>query len=55
MIPTNIHIKEIVTLLNTLPKEKEYETEAIKIARGKNELPTTWRGMFKKIKMLING
>jgi hypothetical protein len=44
----NIDIKDIVTMMRILPKQ--YDTNNIKIARGKFQLPTTVGGLLKKLK-----
>ena len=44
----NINIKEIVTMMRVLPKQ--YNTENIKIARGKYQLPTNIGSIIKKLK-----
>jgi hypothetical protein len=44
----NIDIEGIVTMLRVLPKQ--YDTDTIKIARGKYKLPTTVKGLLKKLK-----
>jgi hypothetical protein len=44
----NINIEEIVTMLKILPKQ--YDTPAIKVAKGKNKLPTTIKEIIKKFK-----
>jgi|TARA_R100001198_G_C5027033_1_gene94658 hypothetical protein len=44
-------IKNIITLL----KFVDYETENIRIAKGKNKLATTWKEAFKQIKENYNG
>jgi len=51
-------IKEInFEAIIVLSKSIRYNdaTENIKLLKGKYEIPKTWKGMFKKIKMLING
>ena len=45
-------IENIVLFLKELPKGKEYETEAINIARGKYKYKNTF---LKKVKKLIYG
>ena len=45
-------IETIVLFLKELPKEKEYETEAIKIARGKYKYKNT---LLRRLKKLIYG
>ena len=47
MIQT-IDIKEIVTIMRVLPKQ--YDTENIKIARGKYQLPTSVGSIIKKLR-----
>jgi hypothetical protein len=44
----NIDIESIVTMMKMLPKQ--YNTPAIKVAKGKNKLPTTLREIIKKFK-----
>jgi hypothetical protein len=44
----NIDIEGIVTIMKMLPKQ--YDTPAIKVAKGKNKLPTTLREIIKKFK-----
>jgi hypothetical protein len=44
----NINIKEIVTMMRVLPKQ--YDTENIKIARGKYQLPTSVGSIIKKLR-----
>jgi hypothetical protein len=44
----NIDIQEIVTMLKILPKQ--YDTPTIKVAKGKNKLPTTIKEVIKKFK-----
>ena len=44
----NIDIEGIVTMMKMLPKQ--YNTPAIKVAKGKNKLPTTLREIIKKFK-----
>jgi len=43
----NINIEFIVTMMKILPKQ--YDTKAIKIARGKYKLPTNLGGILKKL------
>ena len=49
---TELPVELIVLFLNELPKVKEYETEAIKIARGKYKYKNT---LIKRVKKLIYG
>ena len=44
----NIDIKNIVTMMRSLPKQ--YQTESIKVAKGKYKLPTTLGTLIKKLK-----
>jgi uncharacterized radical SAM superfamily Fe-S cluster-containing enzyme len=44
----NINIKEIVTMMRIMPKE--HNTETIKIAKGKYQLPTNIGSIIKKLK-----
>lgn len=44
----NINIEGIVTMMRMLPKQ--YDTPAIKLARGKHKLPTTIGTLIKKLK-----
>jgi len=44
----NINIENIVTMMKMLPKQ--YDTPAIKVAKGKNKLPTTIKEVIKKFK-----
>jgi len=44
----NIDIKGIVTMIRIMPKE--YDTEVIKIAKGKYQLPTNIGSIIKKLK-----
>ena len=44
----NIDIEGIVTMVRILPKQ--YDTPAIKIARGKHKLPTTVGTLIKKLR-----
>jgi hypothetical protein len=44
----NINIKEIVTMMRALPKQ--YDTPAIKVARGKHKLPTNVGSLIKKLR-----
>lgn len=44
----NINIEFIVTTLKLVPKQ--YSTPAIKLAKGKNKLPTTLKQVFKKLR-----
>ena len=43
-----IDIEGIVTMMRILPKQ--YQTETIKIAKGKYKLPTTIGTLIKKLK-----
>jgi hypothetical protein len=43
-----INIESIVTMMRMLPKQ--YDTEAIKVAKGKYKLPTTIGTLIKKLK-----
>lgn len=43
-----IDIESIVTMMRMLPKQ--YDTEVIKVARGKHKLPTTIGTLIKKLK-----
>ena len=43
-----IDIESIVTMMKMLPKQ--YNTPSIKVAKGKNKLPTTLREIIKKFK-----
>ena len=43
-----ISLEGIVTMMQMLPKQ--YDTEIIKIAKGKYKLPTTLKQLIKKIK-----
>ena len=43
-----INIENIVTMMRMLPKQ--YDTPAIKIARGKHKLPITIGTLIKKLK-----
>lgn len=45
-------IETVVLFLKELPKGKEYETEIIKIARGKYKYKNT---LIKRVKKLIYG
>jgi hypothetical protein len=47
----DIQIQAIVTLLKELPKQKEFSTHTIEVARGKYKHKG---GFFKRIKKLIN-
>lgn len=49
---TQLPIETIVLFLRELPKGKEYETEAIKVARGKYKYKNTF---IKGVKRLIYG
>ena len=49
---TQLPIETIVLFLKELPKGKEYETEAIKVARGKYKYKNT---LIKRVKKLIYG
>lgn len=49
---TQLPIETIVLFLKELPKGKEYETEAIKVARGKYKYKNT---LIKRVKRLIYG
>jgi len=49
---TQLPIENIVLFLKELPKGKEYETEAIKVARGKYKYKNT---LIKRVKKLIYG
>jgi hypothetical protein len=44
----NIDIESIVTMMRMLPKQ--YDTPAIKLARGKHKLPTTIGTLIKRLK-----
>jgi hypothetical protein len=44
----NIDIEGIVTIMKMLPKQ--YDTPAIKVARGKHKLPTTIGTLIKRLK-----
>jgi hypothetical protein len=44
----NINIEGIVTILKILPKQ--YDTPTIKVAKGKNKLPTTIKEVIKKFR-----
>ena len=44
----NINIEGIVIMMRMLPKQ--YDTPAIKIARGKHKLPTTIGTLIKRLK-----
>jgi hypothetical protein len=44
----NINIEEIVTIMKTLPKQ--YNTPTIKVAKGKNKLPTSIKEIIKKFR-----
>ena len=46
-----INIETIVLFLKELPKEKEYNTPSIELARGKFKYKNTW---FNRIKKLIH-
>lgn len=43
----NIDINFIVTMLKELPSK--HNTPAMKVAKGKYKLPTTFKGLIKKI------
>lgn len=43
----NIDISFIVTMLRELPSK--YNTPTMKVAKGKYKLPTTFKGLIKKI------
>jgi hypothetical protein len=43
-----ISLEGIVTMMKMLPKQ--YDTETIKIAKGKYKLPTTLKQLIKKLK-----
>jgi hypothetical protein len=45
----NIDIEGIVTIMKMLPNKK-YDTPTIKVARGKNKLPTTIKQVIKKFR-----
>lgn len=49
MLEYNIDIENIIKVLQALPKDKEYETERIAIARGKYKLK---KNRFKWLKIL---
>jgi uncharacterized radical SAM superfamily Fe-S cluster-containing enzyme len=49
MLEFNIDIESIIKVLKQLPKEKQYETERISIARGKYKLK---KNRFKWLKLL---
>ena len=49
---TQLPIETIVLFLKELPKGKEYETEAIKVARGRYKYKNT---LIKRVKKLIYG
>lgn len=49
---TQLPIETIVLFLKELPKGKEYETEAIKVARGKYKYKNT---LINRVKKLIYG
>jgi hypothetical protein len=44
----NINIEFIVTALKLVPNK--YSTPTIKVAKGKNKLPTTLKQVFKKLR-----
>ena len=48
-----INFEGILTLLKHV--EYKYSTEYIKLAKGKNKLPVTFKEMFTKVKMIKNG
>ena len=48
----HMQIEAIVFFLKELPKGKEYETEAIKVARGKYKYKNT---LLKRVKKIIYG
>ena len=50
MLEFQIDIESIIKTLNNLPKQKQYETERILIARGKYKLKKKrfkWLGILK--------
>ena len=49
---TELPIEAIVLFLKELPKEKQYQTEAINVARGKYKYKNT---LLKRVKKLIYG
>ena len=49
---TELPIENIVLFLKELPKKNEYETELIKVARGKYKYKNT---LLKRVKKLIYG
>ena len=49
---TELPIENIVLLLKELPKGKQYETDAIEVARGKFKYKNT---LLKRLKKLIYG
>jgi hypothetical protein len=49
---TQLPIETVVLFLKELPKGKEYETEAIKVARGKYKYKNT---LLKRVKKIIYG
>lgn len=49
---TELQIEAIVLFLKELPKGREYETEAIKVARGKYKYKNT---LIKRVKKIIYG
>jgi|LakMenEpi03Aug12_release.lakeMendotaPanAssembly.Ray.scaffolds.fasta_scaffold2019438_2 hypothetical protein len=49
---TELPIETIVLFLKELPKGKEYETDAIRVARGKYKYKNT---LLKRLKKLIYG
>ena len=49
---TEIKFKEIIDMLNTLPKKKIYTTDSIQVARGKYEYKGS---LLKRLKNLIHG
>jgi hypothetical protein len=49
---TEIKFKEIIDMLNTLPKEKVYTTDSIQVARGRYRYKGS---LLKRLKKLIYG
>jgi hypothetical protein len=49
---TELPVESIVLFLKELPKGKEYETDAIRVARGKYKYKNT---LLKRLKKLIYG
>ena len=49
---TELNIESIVFLLKELPKERQYQTEVIRVARGKYKYKNT---LLKRVKKLIYG